>query len=225
MRAGWMQVARRAGTLAAGAWALGFALVAVADLSAPARAAPPPPADAIVCLGGAMSRHGWEKAGPDTMRRALTCAELHAAGSAPVVVFTGYGHDRLSAGEAMARLAIEAGLPEAAARIETDARSTIQNAAFSQPLLPAGAVSVILVSDAYHLPRATALFRLFTPQRIVAHPARAAFSPTDQPRARSRGREVLRESLALWSNLLRVAAYGAGRLAGVPGETLIARFD
>jgi hypothetical protein len=38
-----------------------------------------------------------------TRGRALTCAALHAAGVAPVVVFTGAGNDTLSAAEAMAQ--------------------------------------------------------------------------------------------------------------------------
>jgi hypothetical protein len=68
--------------------------------------------------------------------RALTCAALHAAGVAPVVVFTGAGNDTLSAAEAMAAVAAEAGMPPQAMIVEPEAHSTIQNAAFGLALLP-----------------------------------------------------------------------------------------
>jgi hypothetical protein len=102
----------------------------------PAPQVMPAPADAILCLGAGMAERHLPLPDDVTRGRALTCAALHAAGVAPVVVFTGAGNDTLSAAEAMAAVAAEAGMPPQAMIVEPRAHSTIQNAAFGLALLP-----------------------------------------------------------------------------------------
>ncbi len=172
-----------------------------------------------------MSLRGWEEPGPASARRARTCAELYRAGLAPVIVFTGYGHARVSAAEAMARLARAEGVPEAAILIEPDARSTIQNAAFGLALLPPDTTRILLVSDAFHLPRSWMIFRVFGAPEIGLYAARAAYTPEDQPQARSLLGWQLRESIVIWVNLARAAAYFGGGLLGIEAETRIGWFN
>lgn len=191
----------------------------------PKNAPLPARADAIVCLGGSMSYMGWERPGPASARRARTCAELQRAGVAPVIVFTGYGHHVLSAAEAMARLAERDGAPRDAMIIEPRAQSTIQNAAFSLPLLPDGATRIVVVTDAFHMPRSWMIFRAFSDLDIALYAARMEYTTEDKPQTRNVLEWTLRESVVIWVNLGRAAFYAAGRALGVPPDRLIGWFD
>jgi uncharacterized SAM-binding protein YcdF (DUF218 family) len=208
-----------------GLWALALAAIWAFDRTWPEDAPLPARADAIICLGGGMSYRGWEKPGPDSTRRARTCAELYRAGVAPRIVFTGAGHHISSAGAAMARVAIADGVPREAIAVEHASQSTIQNAVFSQPLLPPDARRVVLVSDAYHLPRAATLFHIFTPQEIAIYAARADYTANGSPRNATRGETIWREGYVVWANVARVTLYGAGRLFGIERETLVGWFN
>lgn len=186
----------------------------------------PDAADAIICLGGGMSYMGWERPGPASSRRALTCAELMQAGVAPVVVFTGFGHEIMSVAEAMARLAEADGVPAEAMIVEPDARSTLQNAAFSLALLPAGTERIVIVSDAFHLPRSWLIFNLLdAPETAVSvYAARMAYTLEDGTCSRSYLGWTLRESVAIWANVARILAYFIGGLLGIDTETRITWF-
>ena len=124
---------RRLGRLLRGVlliYAATFAAVLAVQFLWPAPQVPPAPADAILCLGAGMA--GDTSPLPDDVSRgrALSCAALHTAGIAPIVVFTGAGNDTTPAAEAMARVAEEDGVPPEAMRLEPLAHSTIQNAEF-----------------------------------------------------------------------------------------------
>jgi uncharacterized SAM-binding protein YcdF (DUF218 family) len=181
----------------------------------------PARADAIICLGAGMSRtQGWDQPGPNSASRARTCAALHAAGVAPVVVFTGYGHSRASVAEAMRSTAIAAGLPPQGAIIEPLARSTIQNAAFSRALVPE-TQRIVLVSDPFHLPRSWVIFRAMGWPEVALHAAHT----TEGVDGRSRMRWILRESLAIWFNAGRALAYLGGGVLGMSDERRIGWFN
>jgi len=116
------------------------------------------PAEVIMCLGGGMSPDGVLD--PATKGRVERCVQLHAAGLAPVVVFTG-GTARPqgpSAAAQMARLAQSLGLPQQVIVLEELSQSTLQNALFSFDLTP-NADRFIIVTEAFHLPRSWASFR------------------------------------------------------------------
>lgn len=200
-------------------WAATFAAVVLWQLLWPREASTPRPAQAIFCLGAGMSEADPARAGPASARRARTCAALHAAGAAPVVIFTGAGNDMRSAAEAMADVARQAGLPPEATLVETEARSTIQNADFGLALLPEAPGRVILVSDAFHLPRAWVIFRL-----MGVEEAGLQATPGDGDWQELLGWS-LREAAAIWFNLGRLAAYGAGGVIGIDHETRIGWFD
>lgn len=219
--------------LALALWAIGFAALLLVVLLAPREVPEAGPADAIVCLGGGMSFGGWTLPAPDSQRRAETCAALYLAGAAPRILFTGAGHHVSSVAAAMARSAQDLGVPQSAILLEEEARSTIQNAVFSADHLPPETANILLVTDAYHLPRSHVLFRLFTPYEIdpVAAPIEsltADLAPGFQTTRRKHPtylQAVLRESQAIWFNLGRLGFYGAGRAIGVEKNALIDRFN
>lgn len=206
-------------------WAVPFLALAVIDLRRPETPTVPEPADAIICLGAGMSRLGWHLPDPASTRRARSCAELYRIGVAPIIVFTGAGHTRSSAAEAMARLAQADGVPENAIRLEPQARSTFQNAAFSLPLLPEDTTRVVVVTDAFHIPRSWLVFSALGAPEMTFYPARDIYTTEDAPDARTRTAWLLRESLALWTNLGRGLVYlGAGAI-GIDAETRISWFN
>jgi uncharacterized SAM-binding protein YcdF (DUF218 family) len=121
---------------------------------------PPSPrsADAIVVLGARVLEDG-------TPSSALTArtehgARLYREGVAPLLLITGgsVGHPRPEA-EVAAELARRFGVPDRALLLERQSRSTIENATLSAPLLrDRGAGRIALVTDPYHLFRATRCF-------------------------------------------------------------------
>lgn len=178
---------------------------------------PPPdpgtmaPADAIVCLGGGMAPDGT--LAPPVLTRIDTCVRLYQAGLAPVVMFTGgtAGVDGIAAGGQMARYAATLGLPDDASLIEGSAQSTLQNALFSYPLLPA-TDHLIIVTEGFHLPRSYASFKWAAWEAGLPSP-RIALAMSEQVRRdggdRPNWRILARESLAIWFNLGRAVVYSA----------------
>lgn len=161
----------------------------------------PAEADAIVCLGGGASAF---ELGRDSHARAQRCVDLFQESVAPVIVFTGTGAAPLMADLAQAR-----GVARDSIVVEADSRSTLQNALFTgRVIMPEGSVPtagpararVVLVSDAYHLPRAWIAFRVmgFQDMALVA-----AAPPSLRPWP------LLREALATWFNAGRVALWWA----------------
>ena len=205
-------------------WGAGLVAILAVQVFWPENAPPPAPAEAIICLGASMSYQGWTLPDAASTRRARTCAQLYAEGVAPVVIFTGYGHSVSSVGHAMAEVARNAGVPRRAILVEPLARSTIQNAVFALDMLETPPRRIVVVSDAFHLPRSWAIFRIFG-----GVPEVALYAAADTE-TRGRGERrmldwIARESLAVWSNLGRLAAYGAGGLAGIDRDTRIGWFN
>ncbi len=202
------------GGIVAGAWVLSR------------QTALPAPADAIVCLGAGMSRTaGWDQPDAASARRARTCAALHASGVAPVVIFTGYGHEVQSAAGAMYEVAVAAGLPRDAGLVEPRALSTIQNADFSLDLMPE-AQRLVLVSDGFHLPRSWLIFRIFGVADVSVHATDAGFgAPVTDRTERGMVEWILRESAAIWFNALRGLLYLGGGWVGIDHDTRIGWFN
>jgi len=124
-----------------------------------------PAADAIVVLGGDVGipvsprtesqLHG---------NRLLHAFRLFKAGKSPLILVTGsnvFAQEGLEA-EAFYSKAILAdwGIPEDAIMIETKSRNTHQNAIYSfETLKGQGIDKILLVTNAFHMPRAAAVFR------------------------------------------------------------------
>lgn len=120
--------------------------------------------DAIVVLGGGVDEKGSLRATTEPSfysRNRTTCGvDLYQQGYAPTLVMTGgdtrvFGTGPQEAIE-MKRWAVRLGVPEAATKVDTEARNTYENATGTKRLL--GPASILLVSSASHLPRAVPLF-------------------------------------------------------------------
>lgn len=127
-----------------------------------------PAADAIVVLGGYM--HSPTKSHPaaelnESGDRLWMGAQLFKAGKAPLVLLSGgtvpgFGEKLVPEAEAAKDLLQRWGVPSEAILVETQSRNTHENAIFSRPiLLQKNARRVLLVTSAFHMPRATAIFR------------------------------------------------------------------
>lgn len=142
---------------------------AVAGLEGPFPARAPtecPRADAVVVLGGAVrprvrgDHRGRLHQGSD---RIWEAARLFHAGCAPRVVVSagGQAEGPFLEGEyeSIAAFLEALGVPGSALMLESQSRNTRSNAAFSRELLqPLGVKRVLLVTSAWHLRRAVALF-------------------------------------------------------------------
>lgn len=175
----------------------------------------PNPADVIVCLGAGMGADGTLH--PPARKRVETCAALYRAGIAPRIVMTGgvRVNGGPAAGDQMADLAVTLGVPATDVIVENRAQSTLQNAIFTKVLIGTEA-RILLVSEAFHLPRSWVSFRWAGFDDIALHPSekvRRAVTGTGP------GLTILgREALAIWFNLVRAGAYGLGGLAGIPAD-------
>jgi uncharacterized SAM-binding protein YcdF (DUF218 family) len=202
-------------------WAVTASVVLVVQLAWPRDLAVPAPADAIFCLGAGMADEDSPLPDASSAGRARTCAALHGAGAAPVVVFTGYGTEVGSAAQAMADLAATLGVPEAAMRLDPAAQSTLQNAHFGLALLDTSPERVIVVSDAFHLPRSWVIFRVLGVPDVALRPTLGAATPPLPTMLRWSARE----GVALWFNVARLGVYGIAGALGVDRETRIGWFN
>ncbi|TDG12858.1 YdcF family protein [Seongchinamella unica] len=122
-----------------------------------------PGADAIVLLGGATrgDAHWSSMADLHTAADRITHSlALYQAGKAPLVLVsggatTGSRPEAEQIGDYLELM----GLPATALLLERQSRDTRQNAAYSRPLLEGrGVEKILLVTSAYHMPRAVPLF-------------------------------------------------------------------
>lgn len=124
-------------------------------------------ADAIVVLGGSVNPSRWPRLGPEELGGArLACGvRLFRAGKAPLVVaagglpyFDADGHERSEADD-IAELLVDLGVPATVILKENRSRNTYENAVYTRELLAGRQVRrILLVTNALHLRRATALF-------------------------------------------------------------------
>lgn len=154
--------------------------------------------EAVAIVLGAVVRPDGSPS-PTLRRRAARAAQLFAEGKVARIVASGGDHTGpISEAEAVARELRVLGVPDRAILRETRAGTTRENIAFSLELLPASAV-VILVSDAWHLPRA----RLIA--RRLGRPAHGVAAGWQGTSLAGTARLMLREAFALAWELLRPA--------------------
>lgn len=118
-------------------------------------------ADAIIVLGAGLLRDG--RPGWALTRRSLQAADLWHAGIAPYIICTGGQAESFPRSEAAAcREILRASqVPAGAILLEEQSRSTEENAIFSRRIMDdMGIADVVLVSDSYHMLRASWLFQL-----------------------------------------------------------------
>lgn len=124
-----------------------------------------PNADAIVVLGGMFNYVKTENGGmnewgdPD---RFFGGIELFKAGKAPDIIFTGAKmpwaeKDQETEGESLKNYAIDMGVPDSVIKISGLVTTTEDESKEVKKLLPASK-NIILVTSAFHMPRAKSLF-------------------------------------------------------------------
>ncbi len=145
-------------------------------------------AQAIVLLGGGLYEHAPEFGGEDALEkyalmRTVYAAELakktgldvYASGG---IVFSG---QETPEGEVMVRWLARFGVPRERLHAENAARTTWENAQRLHDLLMQRDIQhVILVTSAYHMPRAVRAFRA---HGFDVHPAPAAYRKSEAPYA------------------------------------------
>ncbi len=163
------------------------------------------PATAIVCLAAGLRADGT--LGTYTKARAELCIAAYHAGLAPVIAFSGGNttHDAAATARQMADLARDMRVPERAIVVEDRSQSTLQNAIFTLPKLPA-TQDLILVTDTFHLPRAAASFYWAGARDLQL----LAVQPEQLPR-----RLLIAEVAKIWINGARALAYSAFTALGV----------
>jgi uncharacterized SAM-binding protein YcdF (DUF218 family) len=123
--------------------------------------------DAIVVLGGGIRDSGSLRPtielGGESQQRTVCGVDLYQQGAARQIVMTG-GGTRVFRGPgpkiapAMKEWAVRLGVPAEAILIDDEARTTYENALGTKRVLGPSA-SIVLVTSAYHMPRAMALFK------------------------------------------------------------------
>ncbi len=147
--------------------------------------------DVIIVLGSGLNRD--LSPNPATIRRGERGAELWKQGYAPMVICSGGFATWASRSEAdgCAQVLRENGVPNDAIILEEQSRSTEENALHSHQIMQArGWKSALVVSDGYHLLRATWIFS--------AEGISGSTSPAAQPPLLNLLSSVLREVVALY---------------------------
>ncbi len=174
LRFGWRRIGRRAIILAmAGLVAIGFLPVGALMLWPLENRFPPPPADmpspdGVVVLGGStdevISAARDQPTIADAATRITTAVELARRFPAARLVFSGGSgrlllHPRTEA-EDTRRLWIGMGVEPGRITVEDRSRNTDENARFTATLVkPEPGARWLLVTSAFHMPRAVGLFR------------------------------------------------------------------
>lgn len=150
---------RRVLVIAVGIWLI-FACVLGIAVTVYGQTDRAQPADVIIVLGSGLRREDLQP-GPALTRRSVRGAELFHAGFAPAIICSGGYPGMASRSEAdgCAQVLRENGVPDAAIILEERSRSTEENAAYSHEIMQEhGWKTALVVSDGYHLLRATWIF-------------------------------------------------------------------
>ena len=145
----------------------------------------PVKADVIVILGGG------------SHERPLRAAELFKEPAAPRIIISGLGDCEINR-----RLLLAADVPASAIELETQSRTTRENAEFTIQLLRKEKLTrVIIVTSWYHSRRALACFRHYAPElKFYSRPSYFASAHADWPNNRigSRIRLEYAKLLGYW---------------------------
>jgi uncharacterized SAM-binding protein YcdF (DUF218 family) len=129
----------------------------------------PVKADVIVVLGGG------------SHERPVRAAELFKEHAAPRIIISGWGDCEINR-----QLLMAAGVPANAIKLETQSRTTRENAQFTVKLLREEKLGrVIIVTSWYHSRRALACFRHYAPElKFYSRPSYFASARADWPHNR-----------------------------------------
>jgi uncharacterized SAM-binding protein YcdF (DUF218 family) len=124
-----------------------------------------PTAQAIVVLSGmartVKAEKGMTNEWAEASDRFWAGLELYQAGKAPRLLFTGgkmpWDKTTQTEGDWLFEQALKQGVPKSAMAVTSDVQNTADEARATAALLPKGA-SIVLVTSAFHMPRARMLF-------------------------------------------------------------------
>ena len=158
------------------------------------------PADVIIVLGSGLNADLTP--GPALIRRASRAADLWKAGYAPMIICSGGYAEWAARSEAdgCAEVLRAHGVPADRIILEQQSRSTEENALYSHQIMRAhGWNSALVVSDGYHLLRATWIFS--------AEGIAASYSPAAQPPFFDLLYSITREVVALHWQVLKTVLH------------------
>jgi len=138
-------------------------------------------ADCAIVLGAA----AWHnKPSPVFKERINHAITLYKAKRVPHIILTGgFGEGApFAESEVALKYCLDKGIPQSAISIETTSQTTLQNIGEAKKILDArGDRSALIVSDPWHLKRATAMARR---RGIDAHPSATPSTRFESPKAR-----------------------------------------
>ncbi|ULA61757.1 MAG: YdcF family protein [Nitrospira sp.] len=151
----------------------------------PFTATPAQKFDAVVVLSGSVLQKGSlrpaDEPGETSRQRTACGAELWQQGLAPKLFLTGGDATVIRNGppisREMKRWALRLGVPESVIQLEEQSRTTYENAVQTKAILGPG--RILLVTAAYHLPRAVGLFEK---QGFTVIPVACGFEAKHHPR-------------------------------------------
>ncbi len=168
-------------------------------------------ADAIVVLAGGVAPKGTLRPVTEpsqiTKERVLCGADLFARGLAPTLIMSGGDASTIGEGpaeaEVMKEFAVRLGVPAQSVVTETRSRTTYENAVETRRLIRPAA-SVLLVTSAYHMPRA---HYLFAQQGIHSTPYSCGYLSRNGPGLQSLRNpfSFIPSSAGFWQNSLAVS--------------------
>jgi uncharacterized SAM-binding protein YcdF (DUF218 family) len=158
------------------------------------------PTQAIVVLSGMLlhvpGEQGVVPEWAEATDRFFGGLELYAAGKAPLLVFTGglvpWQGEQEPEGQVLRRMALRMGVPASAIEVSGPAQNTEQEASTVRRLLKPGVKRILLVTSAFHMPRAQ---RLIEQLGFVVTPYPADFRVTVRE---ATPMDYLPEARALW---------------------------
>jgi uncharacterized SAM-binding protein YcdF (DUF218 family) len=140
-------------------------------------------ADVIIVLGGGTRDRSWlglkPEPGEESLKRVVAAVKLYEALHIPVLLTGGTGdlaQSQPSDADAMARAAMDLGVPEKDIRIENMSRNTLESARAVKDMIKGN--RIVLVTSAFHLKRSVALFKK---QGFEVVPAPAGFRSGQRP--------------------------------------------
>lgn len=169
------------------------------------------PVDAILVLGGGIDGDGV--LGYSSRRRVRVAVDLLREGTAQALILSGGGvSGSHSAGRLMADFAISIGADPASLVVDGDAGSTFENLRFGFAIAERNGWSrLALLTDAFHVERAKWLAAYFGRPEVGLVAVDGLRYDSDPHRVWS----IMREAMAWWYNLIKVAAWEALGAAGV----------